>query len=35
MNEWLLDSSYLLSELDTFNDSLLNSIIGVEEANIS
>ena len=35
LNEWLLDSSYLLSELDSFNDSLLNSIIGVEEDNIS
>ncbi len=35
LNEWLLDSSYLLSELDSFNDSLLNSIIGVEEENIS
>ena len=35
LNEWLLDNSYLLSELDSFNDSLLNSIIGVEEDNIS
>ena len=35
LNEWLLDSSYLLSELDSFNDSLLNSIIGDEKKNIS
>jgi len=35
LNEWLLDNSYLLSELDSFNDSLLNSIIGVEDENIS
>ena len=35
LNEWLLDSSYLLSELESFNDSLLNSIIGVEEEDIS
>ena len=35
LNEWLLDSSYLLSELDSFNDSLLNSIIGFEEDNIN
>ena len=35
LNKWLLDNSYLLSELDSFNDSLLKSIIGVEEENIS
>ena len=35
LNEWLLNNSYLLSELNSFNDSLLNSIIGVEEENIS
>ena len=35
LNEWLLNNSYLLSELDSFNDSLLNAIIGVEEENIS
>ena len=35
LNEWLLDNSYLLSELDNFNESLLNSIIGIEEENIS
>ena len=34
LNEWLLNNSYLLSELDSFNNSLLNSIIGVEEDNI-
>ena len=34
LNEWLLKNSYLLSELDSFNNSLLNSIIGVEEENI-
>ena len=34
LNEWLLNNSYLLSELDSFNNSLLNSIIGVEEENI-
>ena len=35
LNEWLLDNSYLLSELDEFNNSLLNTIIGVKEENIS
>ncbi len=35
LNEWLLENSYLLSELESFNDSLLNSIIGVEEEDIS
>ena len=35
LNAWLLENSYLLSELNIFNDSLLNSIIGVEEENIS
>ena len=35
LNEWLIDNSYLLSELNSFHDSLLNSIIGVEEENIS
>ena len=35
LNKWLLDSSYLLSELDSINESLLNSIIGVEDDNIS
>ena len=35
LNEWLLNSSYLLSELDGFNERLLNSIIGVEKENIS
>ena len=35
LNEWLLENSYLLSELDSFNDNLLNSIIGVEEEDIS
>ena len=35
LNKWLLDNSYLLSELDSFNDSLLKSIVGVEEENIS
>ena len=35
LNEWLLENSYLLSELDSFNDSLFNSIIGVEEEDIS
>ena len=34
LNEWLLNNSYLLSELDNFNDSLINAIIGVEEENI-
>jgi uncharacterized membrane protein required for colicin V production len=35
LNEWLLNNSYLLSQLDSFNESLLDSIIGVEEENIS
>ena len=35
LNDWLLNNSYLLSEIDNFNDSLLNSIIGVEEEDIS
>ena len=35
LNEWLLENSYLLSELESFNDSLLNSIIGFEEEDIS
>ena len=35
LNKWLLDNSYLLSELDSINESLLNSIIGVEDDNIS
>ena len=34
-NEWLLDNSYLLSELDNFNDRILNSIIGNKEEDIS
>ena len=34
-NEWLLDNSYLLSELDNFNDRILNSIIGIREEDIS
>ena len=33
--EWLLESSYLLSELENFNDNLLNSIIGVEKEDIN
>ena len=33
--EWLLESSYLLSELDNFNDNLLNLIIGVGEEDIN
>ena len=35
LNDWLLNNSYLLSEINNFNDSLLNSIIGVEEEDIS
>ena len=34
-NKWLLDNSYLLSELDNFNDRILNSIIGIKEEDIS
>ena len=35
LNEWLVDNSYLLSELDSFNDSILNSIIGTGAEDIS
>jgi len=35
LNEWLLDNSYLLSELDSFNDNILNSIIGTGAEDIS
>ena len=35
LNQWLIKNSYLLTELDSFNNSLLNSIIGIEEENIN
>ena len=35
LNQWLLDNSYLLRELDKLNDNLLNSIIGIEKEDIN
>ena len=35
LNTWMIDNSYLLKELENFNNNLLNSIIGIEEEDIS
>ncbi len=35
INTWLLENSYLLSELESFNNSLLETITGVNKEDIS
>ncbi len=31
LNNWLLENSYILSNLDAFNNNIVNSLIGIEE----
>ena len=35
INNWMLEKSYLLTELENFNDNLLNSILGLEGETIN
>ena len=35
LNNWMLENSYLLTELENFNDNLLNSILGLEGETIN
>ena len=35
INEWMIENSYLLTELENINNNLLNSIIDMEEESIN